>query len=363
MKIVIVIREQRLSILLSFLIVGFFLFQTNSSYAVEENHAGATGFNYSIKFPDNQIDKELGYYHLKMDPGHHQKLSIILSNPNKEKVTIDVKVNGAKTNQNGVIEYGESTIENDQSLKFDFTNLVKAPKSVELAPGETKNLELTVDMPETGYDGVIAGGIQLMRAEQKDTTKNNNKSKIDNKYAYIIGMVLQEKEIEASPNLSLNSVKVGRNSYNNAIFINFSNIAAVFLNNVTVNVQITEKGKETVLYERKQSEMRMAPNSFIDFPISMNGELITPGDYEADILVTSGDKKWDWKEDFEITDEDANKFNESDKGLVQEKGLNWRMILLLVVAFVLTMMVLFSLLRFLRKNKSKKQRKKYVKKS
>ncbi|OTP51275.1 hypothetical protein A5884_000470, partial [Enterococcus sp. 7D2_DIV0200] len=172
--------------------------------ANEEKTAGMAGFTYSIKFPDNQIDKELGYYHLKMNPGEQQNLDIALSNPSSEKVTVDVKINGAKTNQNGVIEYGESSIKNDSSLKFNFTDVVKAPQSVELAPGETKNLELKVNMPETEYDGIIAGGIQLMRAGQaEDDPNNGGGSKIINQYAYVVALVLQETDTIIIPDLSL----------------------------------------------------------------------------------------------------------------------------------------------------------------
>lgn len=348
-------RWQHILIFLSIVVGLFFFFQTVPGYAAKENPIGATGFTYSITFPENQVDKDLGYYKLKMAPGQHQQLAIALSNPSTEKVTIDVKLNGAKTNQNGVIEYGESTIKNDQSLKFDFTDLVKGPKSVELAPGETKNLELTVDMPETDYDGLIAGGIQLMRAGQNDATKNNGGSKIINQYAYVIGMVLQENETQVNPDLSLNSVKAGQNNYRNAIFVNFSNVMATYLDNMTIEVQITGKGKETVLYERKQTAMRMAPNSFIDFPVSMNGEQMAPGDYDADILVTSGEKQWAWKKAFKITAEDANKFNERDVGLIQEKGLDWKLILLLVLVFLMCVLLLFFILRFRRKKQQEKE--------
>lgn len=324
--------------------------------ANEEKTAGMAGFTYSIKFPDNQIDKELGYYHLKMNPGEQQNLDIALSNPSSEKVTVDVKINGAKTNQNGVIEYGESSIKNDSSLKFNFTDVVKAPQSVELAPGETKNLELKVNMPETEYDGIIAGGIQLMRAGQaEDDPNNGGGSKIINQYAYVVALVLQETDTIIIPDLSLNSIKAGQSNYRNTIFINYSNIKAAYLNDMTTEVQITKKGKSTVLYERKQTAMRMAPNSFIDFPISMNGERMEKGDYVADILVTSGNQKWAWKEEFKITDEDANKFNERDVGLVQEKGINWNIIILLVTGLLFTIFIVFLLLRYIRKDKEAKK--------
>lgn len=337
--------------------IGIFLSPLTSHAEGEENSdvAGATGFTYSITFPDNQIQKDLGYFKLQMNPGQNQQISIALSNPGTEKVTIDVKLNGAKTNQNGVIEYGESTIENDPSLQFDFTDVVTGPESVELAPGETKNLDLTIQMPETGFDGVLAGGIQLMRADQNGTTSNEGGSKIINQYAYVVGVVLQESENPLTPDLELNSVKAGQSNYRNAIFVNFSNVIAAYLDDMTVEVQITAKGKDTVLYDRKQTAMRMAPNSFIDFPVSMNGERMVAGDYVANILVTSGDKKWAWTEDFNISDEDANKFNERDVGLVQEKGLDWKLILLIVAGVLAIIIIIFIIIMILRKNKQKKE--------
>lgn len=337
--------------------IGIFLSPLTSHAEGEGNSdvAGATGFTYSITFPDNQIKKDLGYFKLQMNPGQNQQISIALSNPGTEKVTIDVKSNGAKTNQNGVIEYGESSIENDPSLQFDFNDIVTGPESIELAPGETKNLDLTIKMPETGFDGVIAGGIQLMRADQNGTTSNEGGSKIINQYAYVVGVVLQESENQLKPDLELNSVKAGQSNYRNAIFINFSNVIAAYLDDMTVEVQITAKGKDTVLYDRKQTAMRMAPNSFIDFPVSMNGERMVAGDYVANILVTAGDQKWSWTEDFKISDQDANKFNERDVGLVQEKGLDWKLILLIVAAVLAIIILIFVIIMILRKKKQQKE--------
>lgn len=334
--------------LLSMVFIIFF--KTDYGYAEEENTAGVTGFTYNIIYPENQIDKELGYYKLKMVPDQKQELTLVLSNPSTESVTIEVKLNGAKTNQNGVIEYGESTIKNDPSLKYNFTDIVKGPESVVLEPGETKNLELTVKMPENSYDGVIAGGIQLMRADQNDAVTNDQGSKVINQYAYIIGMVLQETDVEVLPDLALNSVKVGQSNYRNSVFINFSNTMPSYLNDMVIEVKITKKGGETVLYERKQMGMRMAPNSFIDFPVSMNGEKMVAGSYNADIEVTSNEKKWSWKQEFEISDEDANEFNHKDIELIQNKGIDWKLIVLLVIGLLI---VLFFLYFFRKKNEKK----------
>lgn len=329
---------------------------SRSAYADESNDvAGATGFTYSLNFPENQIDENIGYYKLKMSKGQEQTVTVTLTNPSAEKVTVNVGLNGAVTNQNGVIEYGDSDIENDASLKFDFEDIVTGPESVDLEAGETKTLELKIKMPETGIEGVIAGGIQLMKANQDDNVSNEGGSRIINQYAYVIGLLLQENEQELTPDLNLNKVFAGQNNYRNAIFVDFSNIIPAFLNDMTVETQINAKGNDAVLYERKQTAMRMAPNSFIQFPVSMNGERMVSGTYVANILVTSGDQKWAWTEEFEITQDDADKFNERDVGLVQEKGLNWQLIAMIVGAVLLLIGMIFGIMTYLRKKKQQKE--------
>ncbi|ALS01181.1 hypothetical protein ATZ33_07295 [Enterococcus silesiacus] len=322
---------------------------------------GATGFTYKVSYPENQMEENLGYYKLKMNPNDQQVIKIALTNPGSEKLTVNVRLNGAKTNQNGVIEYGDSIIENDSSLKIDFKDIVTAPKTVELGPGETKDLDLTIKMPAIAFDGTLAGGVQLMRADQGEKDKKAG-SQIINQYAYIVGILLQETDKVIEPKLELNSVKADQDNARNAIFVNVSNIEAAYLNDITAEVQITEKDNDAVIYERKQTAMRMAPNSFINFPISMNGEKMKAGKYKAKILMISGDKKWSWDQEFEIKQKDADRFNERDVGLVQEKGIDWQTIGLIVGGILLVIMIVFGGLVFIRKRNNRKRPNKTSKK-
>ena len=140
-------------------------------------------------------------------------------------------------------------------------------------------------------------------------------------------MLLQETDKEVKPALEFNQVRVGQSNYKNSVYIDYSNKEAQFVNNMTTEVQISKKGENLVKYEHKQSAMRMAPNSFIAFPVSMNGERMEAGDYTAHILVTADDGiKEEWTKDFTITKDEADKFNERDVGLVQEKGFDWKLI-------------------------------------
>lgn len=322
----------------------------------DKNDESPAGFSYNVNFPENQKNKEVGYFWLKMIPGQEQNISITLNNPTSKPVTVKVELNGAKTNSNGVIEYGETTIKNDPSLKYDFKEQVTAPESVGLKPGETKDLKVAIKMPKTSYDGIILGGIQLTKVDTEEDKEKNNGATVINRYAYVVPMVLQESDRTLAPELKLNRVYPELSNGRNAIFVNFSNVIADFLNDVTIEVQITSRGSSKVLYESKTSSMRMAPNTNITYPVSMNGERMKNGTYTANIVVNSDKNRWEWKEKFEISKQDADKFNEQDVNLEQEKGVNWGLIALIVLSVLVITVLIYNLTRQVKKKRKRKMR-------
>lgn len=346
------------------LYIVLFFITGSTTYAEETTAEGGADsygeFNYRVVVPDNQFDRDAAYFDLMMTTGQQQTVQIELENASDQEMTIAVSLNGAKTNRNGVIEYGPSSIEDDKSLKFKFKDLVKSEEQVTIPPNTVVPLDINITMPETSYDGIIAGGIQLKQVIERDESQTG----IINEYAYLIALILRENETPVEADLELNDVYAGLSNYQNAVFVNFSNIQAAILGDMTVNVQISPKDSEEVLYDTKKAGMRMAPNSMIDFPVSMNGEKMEAGDYKAYIVVTSGERKWEWTREFTITDEEADKFNGQDVYLVQEKGIDWKLIALLAaIAFVLLLIIFFAVRKVREnKNKNKKRKKKTSKK-
>lgn len=338
--------------------LGLLLLSTISNVTVNaDEKASPSSFGYKVIFPENQMEENVGYYHLKMEPGKEQTVQMQFTNPANKKTTIGVSVNSAVTNSNGVIEYGENSIKKDKSLKFNLKDIVSAPKKIELNPGETKNLELKIKMPETSFDGVIAGGIQLIQ-EGQDNVENKGGSMVLNEYAYVTAMLLQETDKKVTPKLALNSVKAGQANFKNMVYVNYSNTESTFVDNMTTEVQISEKGNSTVAFERKQAKMRMAPNTSISFPVTMNGEKMKAGDYTAKILVTAdGGIREEWTKDFKITKEEADKFNERDVGLTQDKGINWKLIAIIVVVFFGLVLIIVLALMKIKKKKKNNQKK------
>lgn len=325
--------------------------------ATPANNQGI-GFSYKVIQPENQRNKEVGYLDLRMTAGQKQIVQIELSNGRSEEIIVGVSLNGAKTNSIGVIEYGPSAIENDKSLKYDFVDVVKGPEKVAVPANSMVPLELEITMPDSTFDGVISGGIQL-KLLPKDEKKEEEKSGITNEYAYLIGMILNETDVPVTPDMTLNKIHAGLTNYRNAVFINMSNTQAEYIEEMTTDVQIMPKDSEKVLYDTKKADMRMAPNSVIDFPVEMNGEKMVPGDYKAHVLVTAANnQKWEWTENFTITNEEADKFNSQDVSLVQERGIDWKLIALIAVGGFAVIIAIFFAIRFYRNKKEQERRKK-----
>lgn len=326
-----------------------------SSEAVEKNISSA-GFTYSINYPDSQISKN-GYLDLLLKPGKEESVSLTLSNPSDEEVNIDINIEGAKTNKNGVIEYAPNDIPMDKSLKYPFEKVISGPTNVKLKPKETKDIEYKITMPTEGFDGIIVGGISLIRSSKDDSKTTEKGTQIKNRYRYVVPIVLRNNKKEIIPKLELQKVYPEQLNAKNTIYVDFSNINAVFFDSMSVEVQISEKGKETVLYQTKKTDMRMAPNTLIQFPVSMQGEKMVPGDYTAKIQV-KGSKGIieNWTEDFKITKEQADKYNERDIGLYEEKTINWKLIIVIVVGTLLLIVITYFIISKLnqRKRESKK---------
>ncbi|MBP1043595.1 DUF916 and DUF3324 domain-containing protein [Vagococcus sp. BWB3-3] len=332
------------------MIVGLFF---PGRVLADETTENVVGFNYKVEYPENQLGTNKGYFDLVLSPGQEQVVNITLSNPGKEKIAVDVLLNGTKTNPNGVIEYGVTEIENDASLKFPFEEIVSGPESVELAGGEVKNLELTIKMPATSFEGVVLGGIQMRKANQ-ETGEVAQGATVKNEYSYVVAMVLKNNEADVPPEIQINKASGSQRNFRNSVVINLSNIQPFLVTNkLAIETQIMKKGAQEVLYERKQTGMSIAPNSQMDFFVSMNGEQMIPGDYTANVLATIDDQKWEKKLDFKITKEEADKYNKRDVGLVQDRGLDWKMVALIVGGILVVVIVIFVSVRMVQKGQKK----------
>ncbi|MBO0471767.1 DUF916 and DUF3324 domain-containing protein [Enterococcus sp. DIV0242_7C1] len=359
-------KVKTLLILTVFMIIQFLTIGGISTYAKEEskeqtaeNSAGATGFTYQVIFPENQ-NSDSGFFDLRMVPGQKQTVEIALKNPSDKEIKVNAKLTGARTNSNGIIEYGPNKFSADKSMKYEFTDIVKTTESVKIKPKSEENLKLNITMPETEFDGIILGGIQLQRESNDEQAVDNGGTMVINKYAYVIGMRLKETDRELPMDMTFVKAYASSPDFRNTVTIDLGNTQAAVLKDLTVEAQIMGEKSDTVLYESKKNKMRMAPNSILNFQVGMAGEAMKAGNYRAHVIATSGEKRWEWTEKFKITQEEADKFNKEAVGLVQNQGIDWKLIAMIVGGVVVLVAVVFIVIRIVmnKKTKAKKRRKK-----
>lgn len=312
--------------------------------------ASAAEMKFSVQavIPENQVDKSQSYFDLRMKPGQAQDLVVDMRNDTKEDVTINVLPNTAITNQNGIVEYNDTTTPQDKSLKTAYKDIATTEKDVTLPAESQKQIKVHVQMPKEEYAGTLLGGIYFSEKNDKSETKEAKGSQIVNRYAYVIGVKLTENDQVVQPELCLNDVKATQVNYRNVVTANIQNYTAAILKDLSIDGKIYAKGGKEVLYSAIKENLRMAPNSNFDYAISLNNKPFKPGKYTFKGIAKSGTKEWKFEKDFEIKAEESHKYNKEAVSL--EKDFSWLYILVGIVIISLLLIIIFILLRKLKNN-------------
>lgn len=315
----------------------------------------ASKFNFAVDtvIPNNQIDKQKTYFNLEMKPDQSQTLTIKLRNDTNYPVKLKPEIHSATTNRNGVVEYGKSSTKRDSSLRYDMSKLIKVKKEITVPAKGKVLLPLEVKMPKEGYDGILAGGITL---EEKKANKagQENKSQglnIENKYAYVVGITLQENKNEVKQKLKLKKVAPGQVNARNVIEATLQNPTSTYLNRFEVDAFVTKKDHDEKLYSAKKKAMQVAPNSHFDYPMPLNGEKMRPGTYTLHLKAKSSNENWNFTKDFIIKHDEANKFNEQDVSIEQANYFWWYVI----GSFLLLLAMFLGFILWRKKKKSERE--------
>ncbi|MBC1292346.1 DUF916 and DUF3324 domain-containing protein [Listeria booriae] len=307
-------------------------------------NASAADMNYSVQaiIPENQVDKTKTYYDLKVVPGSKQELSLQVENHSDKKTTLEIGFHTAKTNKNGVINYGGDDRKSDDSLEYNLEDLIEGPSTVELKPNETKRITYTLNVPEKVFDGILLGGFYVhKKLEDKETTAKD--VQIENDYSYVIGLKVTENGAEVKPDLKLNSIYPGLQNYRTTVFANIQNIKPVIISGMTVEASIYEKNGEEVLHHTKKENQTMAPNSNYDFGVSWDNQPLEPGIYTLKLKAEDGEgNKWSFQKNFEI----GKEVKEVNREAVEvDNSLNWWLISIICLAVIFLIVCFYILFR------------------
>ena len=314
---------------------------------------GSMAYSAKANIPENQINKTLTYFDLKMEPGQEQEITLTVSNSSDKQTTIILSPNIATTNQNGVIDYSQTKGKLDSTLKTPLSSVISKEQEVTLAPNETKQVPFTLKMPDKSFNGLLLGGFYVTKKEEAEDSKEAEKNvQIKNNYSYVIGIQLRESLEEVKPQLKMNQIKPALLNYRTAVTVNLQNTEATIIKEFDVHAKVRKKGNGTVLHEATKTDMSMAPNSNFDFPISWDNQSLEPGTYTLDMTAKSGENQWTFEEDFTISAKESKTLN-TDAVELEKKAPNWTLIILSVIG-AMTLLI-GGMLYLIYKHKKKKE--------
>lgn len=314
-------------------------------------HAEELHYSVSAQIPSNQVDKSVSYFALKVTPGTTQNLIVNIVNSDTKAHNYRVSVNRAATNTNGVVDYSKRGIKPASSLKANVESMTPKAFTVNVPAKTTKPTTIKLTVPTTPFSGLALGGVRIA---ELDTSKSNSKSKgltLNNKFAYVIGLALQEDASYANiaPDMVLHSVKANQINYRNVISANLENTKPNLMRTLKVTAKVSKQGSSTTMFTTTKSNMAMAPNSNFAFPINTKNNPLQAGNYTLDLeaWASNGKYHWHFKKNFTITAAKANKLNKTAVELKKTKPnyLLWILIGIGILILLILLLILFLLFK------------------
>lgn len=123
--------------------------------------ASSDGLNFTviIRRPNNTIDSKQGYFNLLVKPGEQQKLTLLVKNKSAQRQRINVQPVSAYTSSTGTVAYQTRVDTNRTIARYQFSDVVKGKKVVDLAPQQTKAVNFLLRLPARRVNGMLMGGL------------------------------------------------------------------------------------------------------------------------------------------------------------------------------------------------------------
>lgn len=309
------------------------------TYAMENS----LDFYVTPIFTENQLNESDRYFNLNAEPGSIETLTLKLENANDRSKKIQITPHTAFTNTMGVVEYGADAEIPDPTLPYSLKDLIETPEIVELAGNETKNIEISLNMPQATFSGLLAGGLRISEHNDKEREKEEDGVAINNEFAYVVGIVASNDRSTVQADLELHDVFADQLNYRNVISANIQNFTPTFVNRLEVEATVQKKGEDNILYEAKKEQMQMAPNSNFNFPISLEGDRFRSGEYTLNLIAKSGEEEWKWERDFTIDANEARALNRADVTI--DTGINWWIIVSVSLIVLLLLIIIWLLIK------------------
>lgn len=343
--------KKMINIMISILIISIVTILPNNGVDMKANEIPKNSFSVRALLPNNQQNKNVSYFDLRMNPNQNQILEIELSNNSEERIEISTTLNSATTGNNGSIIYSKQG-EKDRSLKQSINDLATVTTPViSLEKNEKKSSFIELKMLNVTFDGDILGGITLkeINSEDKEGSQTEN-IQIKNEIAYIIALKLNMTDTSLQTNLNLINKEGTTINYRTSFVANIQNDKSVLMKNVNILGNIKNKDSNEYITTLDLKDKEIAPNSNFNVVYDLNNKKMKNGTYIMYLKIEHLNEVWEWTE--EIVVNNADEINETALSVESDNT-----IIIIIIAFssVIILLLLIIILLIVKRRKKEKE--------
>lgn len=258
---------------------------------------------YAI-LPENQVDKSVEYFDLRMQPGQRQAIQVGVRNTEQYAIEVNLQVNQATTGRNGqLISYQSGEGANGEGA-FRLSGIVYLKEATRrIEPGKSAVFDVELSMPDEAFGGMLLGGIVVSAVFPRDVLKTLREAETDdfavyNALEYVIGLKITQSDDVVEPDFSIAAAFPGAVNYSPNITARIRNEAATTVGQAQIALQVLRDGEE--IYAAEYEEVQFAPQSSGDFIIACEGEPAPAGEYLLRAQLKWREKTWDLEKSFTI---------------------------------------------------------------
>lgn len=297
------------------------------------------GFSYVNVIPKNQMS-EGSYFDLLVKPKASQTLVTEIKNESLETIKIKLSINDSTTTQTGTIEYGPSSLKNRKGEYPKLTEMLTGPTEITLKKGEVQTVELKLTVPDEVFEGVILGGVQLERIMAK--TESEKAVSVKNKYAYAFSVSIRESDKLLAPKLENLGGSYSSVDGKEQVKIELENQSQEIVKNMKMTTIISKKDSNKVLLEDVLEDMKMAPQSIMDYRIDFPN--VEAGSYVAKTNILVGKKVFSWENFFEVS-EGEERSSSRKLDVTKDEQVNYLGIVAIIATIIIGTGIIFLVIK------------------
>ncbi|MDR1568185.1 MAG: DUF916 and DUF3324 domain-containing protein [Streptococcaceae bacterium] len=241
------------------------------------------GYSIGIESSEFQHNPNVSYYDLKLKPEQKVELAVLIANDSDEEATFEIALNTAITNDNGIIDYTqrEKDIKTyDSTLKYKFSDIARIENNQITVPAKQQaRVPIFVTMPKKSFDGIILGGIYVL----KNVDNDNVKEGYSNRYSFVKGVVLRETDKEVQPEIVFDKVNKQVKNYKTEVSAKLRNPAAINISKLNIKAKITDLQTGKIIIENSAEDRDMAPNSSFAYRFDFKDKILPVGKFLLEV--------------------------------------------------------------------------------